>query len=405
MTFRYYTATFFFFILLFTCDLSAQKSRSMWIWNNSNQVFDIIFNENNSRQELFKFCKQPYGNPSHKIETLFFSCRPSVYANSSNLRNFLSIAADSGLIVEFLDGDPTWATYNQDIGYERLNKVLEFNANSTNENEKLKGIQFDVEPYLLKEERGYQPPYWDTDKMEVWDLFVEFLDSCQTIVNNSNTDMYFGVAIPRWYDNQVGLDELKRLQAIVDYVAIMDYNEKSSVIINDAANEIINAEELGKNLWIGVETKEVSPETVSFFEEGVVYMETQLDSVYSVYGPNPVFNGFAIHSYAYYKDMLYEPVSVKKNDELIPEYILLEQNYPNPFNPSTNIRFFLDEPGRAVIKVYNMLGEEKAELMNDYLSAGWHYTEFTNNSFPSGIYIYELTFGNYMLTRKMLLVK
>lgn len=376
----------------------------MWVWNNSNQVNNILNDYWSARSNLLQFCKSPHGNSDHKISVLFFSCRQAVYDNSDALRDFISELNDSSMILEFLDGDPTWATYNQETGYERIRKVIEFNDSSNSIDEKIKGIQFDVEPYLLKEDRGYQPPYWDTNRTEVWESFVSFVDSCQAIVDSSDTDLYFGVAIPRWYENHVGIDELKRFQSIVDYVAIMDYNERSSVIINDAANEVMHAEELSKKLWIGVETKEVSPETVSFAEEGVAYMEGQLDTVYAVYGENEVFNGFAIHSYAYYRELFFEPVSVKKNDELENRFIL-KQNYPNPFNPSTNIEFYIPESQIVKIFINNSLGEIVDVIEEEKYSEGWHKIEFLNKKLSTGIYFYTLLGDQIKISRKMILLK
>jgi hypothetical protein len=383
----------------------SQSKRAMWVWNNANQVNNIINDIGDYRKELYEFIKAPHNNPQHNISTLFFSCREGLFLIPDKLRGFLSEISDSGVTMEYLDGDPTWATYNKNIGYYRIEKVIDFNKNSIPENEKIKGIQFDVEPYLLTADRGYQPPYWDTERMEVWESFIEFLDSCQTLVNNSGDDLYFGVAIPRWYENHVGLDELKRLQGIVDYVAVMDYNENPDVIIRDAENEIKNAEELNKEVWIGVETKEVYPETVSFAEEGVAYMEEQLIPVVAAYISSPVFKGIAIHSYKYYKDLFYEPVAVKKNDFLIPGMPILGQNYPNPFNPSTNIEFYLPESGKIDLTVYNALGEKELVIISEIKSKGWHKVSLSYEDFKTGVYFYELVYGSNRLMKKMLLIK
>ncbi len=393
------------FAVCFMDSIYPQDQRAMWVWNNANQVNIIIDDYNDYRKNLFEFCRAPHGDSTKGISVLFFSCRQAVYSNSDNLRGFLSAATDSGMTIEYLDGAPHWATYDKATGYERINKVIEFNDSSQTPEEKIRGIQFDVEPYLLRENRGYQPPYWDTDRMEVWEQFITFLDSCQALVNNSNSDLYFGVAIPRWYENHVGVDELKRLQDIVDYVAIMDYNEKSSVIIRDAENEVKHAEELGKKVWIGVETKEVSPETVSFAEEGVEYMEEQLDTVYQAYKSSSVFNGFAIHSYRYYRVLFYSLVSVEKDEPPVNKAYKLEQNYPNPFNPTTAIDFFLSKTSRVSLKIYTMLGENVSTLFDQTLGAGWHQAKFDGGGLASGIYFYELKGDEFLEVNKMILGK
>ena len=90
----------------------------------------------------------------------------------------------------------------------------------------------------------------------------------------------------------------------------------------------------------------------------------------------------------------------------------LEQNYPNPFNPKTNIGFRIPDFGFVSLKVYDILGNNVATLMNDYLSAGDYKIEFNASELPSGIYFYQLKAtpvggqaGNYLETKKMVLLK
>lgn len=84
---------------------------------------------------------------------------------------------------------------------------------------------------------------------------------------------------------------------------------------------------------------------------------------------------------------------------------VLEQNFPNPFNPTTNIRFSIPEPGNALVKVYNSLGVEVAELMNKRVNAGSHQVVFDASALASGVYFYKVIFGKEQRIGKMLLVK
>jgi hypothetical protein len=90
----------------------------------------------------------------------------------------------------------------------------------------------------------------------------------------------------------------------------------------------------------------------------------------------------------------------------IPEEIVLEQNYPNPFNPNTKIKFALVETQQVELKVFDILGNEVAELFNGVAEGGKVYErEFSAENFSSGIYFYRLATDNKVEYRKMLLIK
>lgn len=90
----------------------------------------------------------------------------------------------------------------------------------------------------------------------------------------------------------------------------------------------------------------------------------------------------------------------------IPTKYNLYQNYPNPFNPSTTIQFDLPERNNVTLRVYNILGQLVATLINNQaISAGTHRVNFDANHLASGLYLYQLDAGNITISKKMLLVK
>ncbi|MCH8035057.1 MAG: T9SS type A sorting domain-containing protein [Bacteroidetes bacterium] len=88
-----------------------------------------------------------------------------------------------------------------------------------------------------------------------------------------------------------------------------------------------------------------------------------------------------------------------------PNSLELNQNYPNPFNPSTTISFNLPEPGKVTLKIYNLVGEEIATLVDDYKQAGIHTFNFNAEGHPSGMYLYRLSTNGFTETKKMLFMK
>lgn len=92
-------------------------------------------------------------------------------------------------------------------------------------------------------------------------------------------------------------------------------------------------------------------------------------------------------------------------DKGLPETIELFENYPNPFNPGTTIAFALPRPEHVVLKIYSMLGEEIATLVDEKRAAGIHKAYWQPNNLPSGVYFYRLQAGEFVQTRKLALVR
>ena len=101
-----------------------------------------------------------------------------------------------------------------------------------------------------------------------------------------------------------------------------------------------------------------------------------------------------------------------------PKEFRLEQNYPNPFNPTTKIRYAVAQDAKrersnVVLKVYDILGNEVATLVNEEKPAGYYEVEFNASSLASGVYVYRLTSGNpstssghrFISTKKMMVLK
>ena len=95
--------------------------------------------------------------------------------------------------------------------------------------------------------------------------------------------------------------------------------------------------------------------------------------------------------------------------EIHPDKSSLEQNYPNPFNPSTRIQYQVSRDSHVSLKIYDVLGNEVATLVNEFKSAGKYQIEFypvsSNQNLASGIYYYQLKAGSFVETKKMIYLK
>ena len=77
----------------------------------------------------------------------------------------------------------------------------------------------------------------------------------------------------------------------------------------------------------------------------------------------------------------------------------------NPFNPSTTIEFSLPQASHTTLKVYNMVGEEIATLVNEELNVGTYTTQWNAADMASGVYFYRLYAGDFVATKKLLLLR
>ncbi len=89
----------------------------------------------------------------------------------------------------------------------------------------------------------------------------------------------------------------------------------------------------------------------------------------------------------------------------VPNFYALGQNYPNPFNPSTKIEYAVPKPGDVKIIVYDITGREAAVLVNEFKNPGIYIVDFDGSELSSGVYFYKMQAGDFIDTKKMLLIK
>ncbi|MEW6196948.1 MAG: T9SS type A sorting domain-containing protein [Bacteroidota bacterium] len=111
--------------------------------------------------------------------------------------------------------------------------------------------------------------------------------------------------------------------------------------------------------------------------------------------------------FAAYGQMLWrpneDPLVQEMTGELPTQYAIA--NYPNPFNPTTTIKYQLPEAGMVTLKVYDILGKEVAELVNETKAAGYYEVSFDASKLTSGVYIYSIHAGKFVESKKMILLR
>jgi hypothetical protein len=106
-----------------------------------------------------------------------------------------------------------------------------------------------------------------------------------------------------------------------------------------------------------------------------------------------------------YKRPLSEMITDIEDIEQLPTEFSLAQNYPNPFNPSTKLSYNIAQSGLVTLKIFDLLGNEIATLVNEIKPVGTYELNWNATNHPSGVYFYKLQAGSFVQTRKMILLK
>ena len=110
-------------------------------------------------------------------------------------------------------------------------------------------------------------------------------------------------------------------------------------------------------------------------------------------------------NWPYWTDSMQVIVTGIESEEILPAEYALFQNFPNPFNPETRIQYQVSSISQVVLKVYDVIGKEVAVLVNEEQPGGRYEVEFDGSRLASGVYFYKLQAGDYVSTKKMILLR
>ena len=136
------------------------------------------------------------------------------------------------------------------------------------------------------------------------------------------------------------------------------------------------------------------------------------NDAYHTYTINATYNYFGTNNFDSIKAKIWGDVdfsdyitNIFSSEPKIPNTPVLAQNYPNPFNPTTTINYSIPKTSFVTIKVYDALGRELETLVNEEKLNGNYKIEFNGSKFTSGIYFYRMQAGNFVDTKKLILLK
>lgn len=290
---------------------SFNHVRAMWIWGESD---DIVFNST-AQNEFFSFAKAPHGDASARINRIFLSGDSFDYNSGSAktaLRAFLKKAHEQGIAVEFLTGNAKWAQSGQEYNaIQRCERMIAFNAGSTDPKERYDGMHLDIEPYLLAEWKTNTGAGSDAYNDEVQANYLKILAVCKQKIKDSGQQSTLSVDIPTWFAKASDIwNVITASTSPVDYITFMNYFDTEATFLygyggaNTSGGIGPNLKQGGNiPMVFGAETINLEPTSITFFQEGFGAMEQVFDKAQTVYGGDPQFAGTAMHHYRTIKEL------------------------------------------------------------------------------------------------------
>ncbi|MCM3784197.1 hypothetical protein M3231_14530 [Neobacillus mesonae] len=270
------------------------EKKATWLWDAS------IIEEHTD--EILSFLAD------QKADTVFLQTQKEV--SHEAYQRFIRSATAQGIAVHALNGHPDWAyTEKRDEGTAWIDWVKEYNENAAPE-EQFTGIQFDVEPYQLKR--------WEREEAAVIAEWGENMEEWTR--EGAEGGLYMSAAVPFWFDARQAPDGSGTFSRWIierfDAIAIMAYRDSGEQMYELSKEELSEADELDKKVWIGAELGNTEEgEHLTFFRKPVTNMESEIEIAGKLGTSHRSFAGLAIHHYEAWYQKITGDLTFARKDE------------------------------------------------------------------------------------------
>ncbi|MGG3282581.1 hypothetical protein [Paenibacillus solani] len=265
-------------LLLLLPSHQVNQNKATWLWDAS-----LIQSET---EDIVSF------SVSEGITTIFLQIQNEV--QDEEYRHFVAAAHQQGISVHALDGRPEWAYEDgRRKGMELLSWLEEYNQ-ASDPKEKFEGVQFDVEPYILRR--------WDNEQEQVvaeWSANVEVWKQ-----EAKRQGLPFSAAVPFWLDSIPGPNRTDSesfsnwMIRNTDAIAVMAYRDSGKQMYELSKEELEQADALGKSVWIGMELGDTDEgEHLTFYAKSEQEMEDEALRAAKLGSSHSSFAGLAVHHY------------------------------------------------------------------------------------------------------------
>lgn len=251
-----------------------KNQHGTWLWN-TQWIHDCA-------DDIISFCQMNY------VKLIYLQNKSQ--GNIEFYRSFIRKAHMAGIEVHALNGAPEWGKINHEReGEYFIQWVSEYNRQVEKE-EQFTGIHLDVEPYLLTD--------WEQDKDSIIQSWTDNMK--KWLIKGKQAELFMAADIPFWVYRLQMPDEDKKVSHWMleqfDSLTIMAYRNQSNAIYKIAQELLIQADELGKSIFIGVDLNKTNEGNhVSFFGKSHTYFQEQLRGLKELCKNHPSFAGTAIH--------------------------------------------------------------------------------------------------------------
>jgi len=257
-------------------------------------------------------------------------------------------------------------------------------------------------PFVMPMPGGYKMWYTGWDASGVGRIgFATSADGITWVKDTVHNPVLSTGAQGQWDDQLIG-------QPVVVRIGVKHYMWYSAEHGGDTTRSGLAVSSDGINGWAKYATNPILVPSTGSWDAGrttiySVILKSDEDSLDLWYDGIASGRSFSIgHAKSYYDTT---STAVPEGPQGLPQHFMLAQNYPNPFNPTTVVSYQLSAASNVRLVVYDLLGREVAILVNERIAPGSYSVRFDASGFASGMYIYKLTAGDFVQTRKMLLLK
>lgn len=287
--------------------------RALWV---GDEAKDIVLSPS-SQNDFFTFITAPHGNALARVTHVYLNAEAFDFSRGTHtkaLRSFLKAAHQKGITVEFLTGKPYWVqdTSGYDSAMKRADRMIAFNAASSDIAERFDGLHYDIRPYLNDKWKSNTSGGLDGYNNAYEKNYIQILMGAKQKITQSGQTVTLAVDVPTWFSTSVTdiWNPLTATNSPVSYIALFNFFDTKETFLygyggsNKSGGIGPNlARSGGIPMVFGAQVEKDASDALGFFEEDAATMEKIFVDASDAFGTNKQLKGFGVLRYTAYKNL------------------------------------------------------------------------------------------------------